>query len=198
MLLIVSSGCNSTNTYPIDFFSEMHYSKSWHAEEPPRLDSPANAIQVNEKTLNSLAYGPLVQIGAAEPANYTLDEAKAVKNPLQPTDANLKAGAALFAINCTQCHGKAGLGEDTPADQIAAGNAFMLNYFNSVNQTLPAGQKLTLPADLTKKPAVTNASDGEIYYYLSNGLSKMPPFGNLLTPEERWQLILHIRQIEGK
>jgi mono/diheme cytochrome c family protein len=197
VLLIVSTACNSTNTYPIDFFSEMHYSPSWHAEEPPRLDSPAGAIQVNQQTMGTLAYGPLVQIGAAEPDNYTLDEAKAVKNPLQPTQANLAAGAQLFAINCAQCHGQAGLGLDTPANQIAKGNAFMLNYFNSVNQTLPAGQKLDLPKDLTKDP-VAGYTDGEIYFYVSNGIEKMPPFGNLLTPEQRWQLILHIRQIEGK
>jgi mono/diheme cytochrome c family protein len=198
VLLIVSTACNSTNEYPIDFFSEMHYSASWHAEEPPRLDSPTNAIQVNQQVMNSLAYGPLVQVGSAEPANYTLDEAKAAKNPLQATDANLKAGAELFAINCTQCHGQAGLGEDTPTDKIAKGNAFMLNYFNSVNQALkPGEQKLVLPKDLTKDP-VASYTDGEIYYYLSNGIEKMPPFAGILTPEQRWQLILHIRQLEGK
>ena len=197
ILLIVSTGCDSTNEYPIDFFSEMHYSKSWHAEEPPRIDSPANAVQVNQKTSDTLAYGPMVNIGAAAPANYTVDEAKKVKNPLESSDANLKAGAQLFAINCAQCHGQAGLGEDTPADQVAKGNAFMLNYFNSVNQTLPEGQKLVLPKDLTKDP-VKSLSDGEIYFYVSNGIEKMPPFGNLLTPEQRWQLVLHIRQLEGQ
>lgn len=197
ILLIVSTGCNSTNEYPIDFFSEMHYSVSWHAEEPPRIDSPATAIQVNQKMMNTLAYGPMVQIGAAEPANYTIDEAKNVKNPLEANDANLKAGAALFSINCAQCHGQNGLGADTPADQITKGNAFMINYFNAVNKTLPADQQLALPKDLTKDP-VASLSDGEIYYYLSNGIQKMPPFKGILTPEQRWQLILHIRQIEGK
>src|SRR6185312_11288729 len=113
-ILILSTACNSTNTYPIDFFSEMHYSPSWHAQEPPRLDSPANAIQVNQKTMGTLAYGPMVNIGNAEPANYTVDESKALKNPLQASAENLKAGAQIFAINCAQCHGQAGLGLDTP------------------------------------------------------------------------------------
>jgi len=197
ILVIVSTGCNSTNTYPIDFFSEMHYSYSWHAEEPPRIDSPSTAIQVNQNMQNTLAYGPLVQIGAAEPADYTVDEAKNVKNPLEANDANLKAGAQLFSINCAQCHGQNGLGADTPTDQITKGNAFMINYFNAANQTLPKDQQLTLPKDLTKDP-VTSLSDGEIYFYLSNGIQKMPPFKGILTPEQRWQLILHIRQIEGK
>jgi mono/diheme cytochrome c family protein len=189
ILLIVSTGCNSTNEYPIDFFSEMHYSVSWHAEEPPRIDSPSTAIQVNQKMMNTLAYGPMVQIGAAEPADYTLDEAKNVKNPLDANKANLDAGAALFSINCAQCHGQDGLGLDTPKDKIGKGNAFMLNYFDP--------SKENLPKNLTKDP-VSSLSDGEIYYYLSNGIEKMPPFKGILTPEQRWQLILHIRSIEGK
>lgn len=147
--------------------------------------------------MNALAYGPMVQVGAAEPADYTLDEAKNVKNPLEANDANLKAGAALFSLNCAQCHGQDGLGLDTPADKIAKGNAFMLNYFTAANNELPKDQQLELPKNLTKDP-VASYSDGEIYYYLSNGIEKMPPFKGILTPEQRWQLILHIRSIEGK
>lgn len=195
VVLLVAVGCDSTNEYPIDFFSEMHYADSWHAQEPPRLDSPAGAIQVNQKTLGTLAYGPMVNTGPAEPINYTLDEAKALKNPLDGSSANLNAGSSLFTFNCVQCHGQKGLGLDTP--NPAKGDAFMIIYFKAANTTLPQDQQIALPKNLTTDP-VKSLSDGELYYYITNGIGHMPPFGNLLTPEQRWQLVLHIRQLEGK
>ncbi len=195
VLLLIVAGCDSTNTYPIDFYSGMHYSDSWHAQEPPRLDSPAGAIQVNQKTMANLAYGPFVQTGPAAPTNYTLAEAKTLKNPLQADAANLKAGGDLFALNCVQCHGQQGMGADTK--NPSKGNAFMVIYFNAANTLLPKDQQIILPKNLTASD-VASLSDGEIYYYVTNGINHMPPFGNLLTPEQRWQLVLHIRQLEGK
>lgn len=195
LMLVVAVGCNSTNTYPIDFYSEMHYEASWHAQEPPRLDSPAGAIQVNQKTMDTLAYGPFVQTGDPAPTDYTLTDAKTLKNPLQGSDANLKSGSDLFALNCVQCHGQKGLGLDTP--NPSKGDAFMIIYFKAANQTLPQDQQIALPKNLTAAD-VAGLSDGELYYYITNGIQHMPPFGNLLTPEQRWQLVLHIRQLEGK
>lgn len=195
VLLLVAVGCDSTNTYPIDFYTGMHYEPSWHAQEPPRLDSPAGAIQVNQATQSKLAYGPFVPTGPAAPMNYTLAEAKTLTNPEQKTAANLAAGASLYALNCVQCHGQKGLGADTP--NPSKGNAFMIIEFNAANSILPKDQQITLPKDLTKSD-VSGLTDGELYYYISNGINKMPPWANLLTPEQRWQIILHIRQLEGK
>ena len=45
---------------------------------------------------------------------------------------------------------------------------------------------------------VTTRSDGEIYWILTNGSGNMPRFGNLLTPEERWELILFIRSLQAQ
>jgi mono/diheme cytochrome c family protein len=195
LLLLAAVGCDSTNTYPIDFYSGMHYSDSWHAQEPPRLDSPVGAIQVNQKMTDTLAYGPFVNTGAAAPTDYTLQEAKGLKNPLEANQTNLTAGANLFALNCVQCHGQKGLGADTP--NPGKGDAFMIIEFKAANSQLPPDQQITLPKNLTGAD-VAGLSDGEIYYYLTNGINHMPPFGDLLTPEQRWQLVLHIRQLEGK
>ena len=118
-----------------------------------------------------------------------------MQNPMQASDANLKSGSDLFALNCVQCHGQKGLGLDTP--NPAAGDAFMIIYFKAANTTLPQDQQITLPKNLTSDE-IKNLSDGEIYYYVTNGINHMPPFGNLLTPEQRWQLVLHIRQLQGQ
>jgi mono/diheme cytochrome c family protein len=30
------------------------------------------------------------------------------------------------------------------------------------------------------------------------GLGGMPPFGDLLTPDERWTLVQYVRQVQGR
>lgn len=174
-LLVVASACNSTNTYPIDFFSEMHYQKSFRSQEPPRLDTPAGAVPIT-----------------GGEAVYTFAEARDLANPLAGDPQARERGAQLYAVNCAVCHGAQGRGDGRMAALWAT------------------QQGAVPPADLTS-PVVVNRTDGELYWILTNGftspeqqvhypggLTNMPAFGKLLTPEERWALVSYIRQLQGK
>jgi mono/diheme cytochrome c family protein len=33
---------------------------------------------------------------------------------------------------------------------------------------------------------------------MTNGLGGMPPFGNLLTDQERWTLVYFVREVQGR
>lgn len=214
-LLVGGAACDHTNTYPIDFFSEMHYQKFFRFQEPTRPYSPSSAVPAANSVTKDLNYQ---WPGGANSANavpsYTVDEAKtALKQPLQNNAANLAAGQELFTRNCVQCHGDKGLGVDTPKEDQKPGfnqacsatdptscpgagqagngdaNAYMVHYFVDNHQIPP----MNLTSDQVK-----SISDGEIFYYLSNGLADMPPFDNLLTPDQRWALVLYIRHLEGQ
>ena len=52
VVMSLSAAC-SRGTYPLDIFKEMHYHQSYKAQEPPRLDVPAEAVPmaVAETTL---------------------------------------------------------------------------------------------------------------------------------------------------
>ena len=102
-------------------------------------------------------------------------------NPLDASQENLDAGAQLFALNCVQCHGQGGQGD-----------GYMSNYRDAYS-ALGANPPANLTADPTR-----SRPDGEIFWIISNGQNQMPAFGNLLTPEQIWQLVLHIRAIEGQ
>ena len=43
------SGLQQTNTYPVEIFSEMHYSQAYKSQEPPRLE-PAKSSVVFQKS----------------------------------------------------------------------------------------------------------------------------------------------------
>lgn len=155
--------------YPFDIFPEMHYTQSQRMQEPRRLYPPEGSVPVTG-------------------ANYVPDAttAERLTNPVQASPDNLAKANALFARNCQVCHGPQGKG-DGPA---AA-------FFKAYN-----GKQ---PADLTAA-AVSSRTDGALYYFISDGLNYnpggdvngMPAFRNLLTEQERWTVLLHVRQLEGK
>ncbi|HUY99057.1 MAG TPA: c-type cytochrome [Thermomicrobiaceae bacterium] len=200
LLLIAAAvaACDSTNEYPIDFFPEMHYQPSFTGQQPPRLDSPASAIAFGggniplggalEPNANMVRPGPAGTPIPADVPNYTVDEAATLKNPL-PNDAATQAlGQQLFTVNCVVCHGADGKGDGPAAVLVFQANK------------APTPANLTNP---TLKSPKDNSSaqltDGELFYVLTNGYGGyMPPFGHLLTPQERWALVVHIRHLEGK
>lgn len=98
------------------------------------------------------------------------EEFKSLKNPLAPSESNLKAAREIYAEECLQCHGQRGQGDGPEA---------RTHY--------------PLPADLTDAKRMASVPDGEIFYQISEGRRPMPSFKNRLTPDQRWQLVLLVR-----
>ena len=177
-LALVASAC-STGAYPIDIFSEMHYQQSFRSQEPPRLDAPAGSVRTN----SSYAEGQVVR----EEPPVDLGKGLTMKNPLAKNEANLASGQRLFAVNCLPCHGTQGKG-DGP---LAA-------YFQA------AGPQV--PVDLTG-PRGMAWNEGQLFAIITNGqppgyfdqpAAKMPPFGHLLTPDERWLIVMQVQRLQGR
>ena len=95
---------------------------------------------------------------------------KSLKNPLTFSESNLNAAREIYVDECAQCHGDRGKGDGPEARS---------HY--------------PLPADLTDPKFLTNVTDGEILYQISEGRRPMPSFKNRLTQDQRWQLVLLVR-----
>ena len=98
------------------------------------------------------------------------DDAKQLKNPLQPSAAGLQAARDLYMENCAQCHGEKGRGDGPESTMYDP-----------------------LPADLSNKKFNDGLTDGEIFYQISEGKKPMPAFKRRLTEEQRWQLVFLVR-----
>ncbi len=96
-------------------------------------------------------------------------------SPTEFAATSIAAGAALYPDNCASCHGVEGRGDGPLAKNLA----------------VP-------PADLTA-PHLWAHADGELFWWLTDGIKTpegeqvMPPFRDLLSDDERWNLIDFIR-----
>jgi mono/diheme cytochrome c family protein len=96
------------------------------------------------------------------------------KNPV-PIDADLlKLGQKRYNVYCTPCHDGAATGHGTVAAKA------------------PTFQPANLHDDRIKK-----ASDGEIFYAITNGKRNMPPYKFQVADEhDRWAIVAYVRVLQ--
>jgi mono/diheme cytochrome c family protein len=100
---------------------------------------------------------------------------KEIKNPLTASEANLNAAKQIYDDKCVNCHGDKGKGDGS--------DAMMYD---------PA------PEDLTDAAKMSNKTDGELYYQITEGRKPMPSYKKKLTDEQRWQLVLFVRSLAAQ
>ena len=95
-------------------------------------------------------------------------------NPLLPVWEDLVVGKARYDTFCVVCHGKTGQGDGTVVLQGG----------------FPA------PPSLHTEEARA-FPDGQIYHLISEGRpGKMPPYGDKILPEDRWQVVYYLRALQ--
>ena len=102
-------------------------------------------------------------------------EAKALKNPLSATagGADVAAGRELYQANCEACHGYDGNGN------TAAGGGLY-----------PPPRNLSRAAVLKRK-----RTDGELFYFIRNGVRNTAMPGWQLPDQQTWQLVSFLRNL---
>src|ERR1700730_15670303 len=98
------------------------------------------------------------------------EEAKQLKNPLQPSPMALKSAHEVYTNKCARCHGDTGKGDGHDASRDD-----------------PA------PTDCTDAKLMSGATDGELFSKISEGKKPMPVFKAKLSEDQRWALVLLIR-----
>jgi S-disulfanyl-L-cysteine oxidoreductase SoxD len=101
------------------------------------------------------------------------DDTEDLPNPVPFTRESLTRGRALFLSRCAQCHGPEGHGG------------------GPVSTFFP-------PAPDLAYATVRQRSDGFIWGTISYGGKAMPSAREGLTERDRWDLVNHVRAIQGK
>jgi predicted CXXCH cytochrome family protein len=98
-------------------------------------------------------------------------DAKAQKNPLEGHDADLAAGRDLYRAKCEACHG-----------------------YDGRDRTPTSGGFFPPAVDL-QSAQTAKRTDGELFYFIRNGVrnTAMPAWP--LTDQQTWQLVVYLRQL---
>jgi hypothetical protein len=99
------------------------------------------------------------------------EEAKTKVSPFFFSKESTEKGQDLYKKNCQSCHGMPG--QNNPAKIIP-------------DPGDPAGVKYQ------------SQNDGEMFWKITNGKTPMPQFQNILTEEERWDVISYVRSFNPK
>jgi mono/diheme cytochrome c family protein len=97
--------------------------------------------------------------------------AASMKNPVPATAQSLSQGKAVYAKECTSCHGDGGKGNGPEAANLSR-----------------------KPPDLCA-PEVRNESDGELFWKISEGKKPMPRFAHSLNEDQRWHVVNYLRSL---
>lgn len=97
---------------------------------------------------------------------------KELLNPLEVAESNLERGEEAYGIFCISCHGDLGDGQGY--------------LFTSKRYPYP-------PASLINDK-VRSLPDGEIYHSITVGYGIMGAHGAMIRQDDRWKIILHIRE----
>lgn len=119
-------------------------------------------------------------------APYTEEEIKAIAmlgppapditvlaNPIDDSDESLGRGKTLFENYCTTCHGLNGGGHGPAAHGIT-----------------------TFPRQLWVWNNSDSSADGYLFWFITNGRNEMPPWGLILSENDRWDVINYIKTLE--
>jgi mono/diheme cytochrome c family protein len=92
--------------------------------------------------------------------------------PIAASPDSLQRGGVLYAMTCEMCHGSSG-----------QGNGRLAGFFSPK------------PFDLTSSD-VQNLSADELFVIITKGFGGMPGMAESLSPEERWDVINHVRTLQ--
>jgi mono/diheme cytochrome c family protein len=166
--------CDRTNNQPgYDYFPDMFYSKAFETYSE-------NPVFPDGKTLREPVKGT-VPVGIIPYPYAKTDEDRALAgreltNPLPDDSFNLSRGARAFAIFCMNCHGA-----------LADGNGMLYK----------TGLYNFKPASLINEK-MKGVPDGEIYHVISIGQGVMQEHGSIIKPDDRWRIVMYVRQVQNK
>ena len=97
--------------------------------------------------------------------------ADTIKHTLALNAENIAKGEELYNMYCFSCHGDTGYGDG------------------------PAGGSMGIRPANFHDQNVIKQKDGALFWKLTNGKGNMPPFKEILTENQRWEMVMYLREL---
>ncbi len=168
-LLAIASCDRTRSSTGWDYMPDMYYSNAYESYT-------ANPNFEDNLTMRTPVKGTvpreMVPFAWEKTDEDRIAAGEALINPWDASPENLERGREAYGIFCLNCHGASGDGE---------------------GHLYTSGRYLYPPANLLED-YVKELADGEIYHSITVGYGIMGAHGGMIRPEDRWKIILHIRE----
>jgi mono/diheme cytochrome c family protein len=144
--------------------------KSDAKKEEVSKETPASTTKPGDKAAPPAVVAP----AAAGPNLPWLTEF-----PAEVSEEMLVLGKTKFEITCSVCHGYAGAGDGLVhrrAEQLQQG------YW--------------LPPTSLHEQRIQDQAVGNLFYTITNGKGKMASYAAVLTPKERWAIVMYVKALQ--
>ncbi|WP_400262359.1 c-type cytochrome [Sphingobacterium sp. SG20118] len=119
-----------------------------------------------------------------------------VSNPLEYTALNLEKGQALFATYCAVCHGPEGKGDgNITKDRSITDSKGTRKLENFPN---PPSYHKTDGANSSRGGLMADLTAGKIYHTIYYGHNSMGSHASQMSPEERWEVVMYVHELQKK
>lgn len=168
-ILMLTVSCDRDRNNPgWDFFPDMYYSKAYETHTAnPALKGGITDLSPVEGTIPR----GMVPYQYSNTKEGMEKAGKELVNPLTETERNLERGKEVYNIFCLHCHGEKGDGKGS----LHTSGKYIYPPANLINNKME------------EKP------DGEIYHSVTVGYGLMGAHGSQILPDDRWKLIMYIR-----
>lgn len=166
-ILLIS--CDRDRNHPgYTYYPDMVYSRAYETNDENPLFDDGQTMRIPVEGTVPRGFIPFPYV-----KNDTdmVRAGKELKNPLNKTSENIIRGKLVFQRYCIDCHGERGDGKG--------------HLFTSGLYPYP-------PASLINDKMI-NKPDGEMYHQITLGWGIMGPYGLQIRPEDRWNVIVYIR-----
>ena len=169
VLLAIVSCDRTRSSTGWDYMPDMYYSNAYesYTENPNFRDNLTMRTPVEGTVPREMVPFPWEKTDEDRMA-----AGEALVNPWDVSEENLARGKVAYDIFCLSCHGAAGDGQ-----------GFL---YTSKRYPYP-------PASLVSDKSKA-LKEGEIYHSITVGYGIMGAHGGMIRPEDRWKIILHIRE----
>jgi len=169
LILLALVSCDRTRSSTgWDYMPDMYYSNAYESYSPNPNFSDEMTMRL---PVEGTVHRGMVPFAWESSAEDRIAAGEAMLNPMEPNEENLAIGKESYRIFCLSCHGPKGDGQ---------GHLFTSNRYPYPPASLVNDQARAL-------------KDGEIYHSITVGYGIMGAHGGMIVPEDRWKIILHIR-----
>ena len=176
--VVMLSACKDKRSTGLEYARNMYDPIAYNQDQPNKNFANGATAQTPPANTDPIGFVKFEYANTKE--GY--EAAAVVINPLLLTKQYLVEGKHLYTVFCSPCHGDKGDGQGHIV-KLDKGISGVPAYHGADAVSSRGGAMATMPA-------------GKIYHTIVYGLNAMGPHASLLTPTERWKVVLYVQQLQ--